>query len=406
MPNVFNYVFGFRATPLKFGVGATELLGKEAKKLGINSTLIITDSTIYETTDVIKRVTESLEKEGIKYDIWKELKGEPTEEDVINALDYAMKKDFDGFIGVGGGSSIDLTKIVDACYTYKPSSFKDYLAKPYGKGEAIPGPIKPLIAIPTTSGTGSETTRAAVIITENAKATAYDDFIMPRLAIIDPLNTITMPPKVTAGTGIDAFTHALEAYLAKPTHLIPPGSIVTGSNSLIDLISEKAIELVGKSLRVATWDGKNLDARSDMALAAYLAGIAFDSAGLHVVHSVGQAVGAIKGISHGISVGLFVPAFLEVVAPICPEKTARVAKLLGKDIKGLDKREAAFLASEAVRELLKDIGFPNGLSEFDVKEEEIPKFVEESIRRPRVNSPVAILPEVVEQIIRKTMKLW
>lgn len=406
MTNVFNYIFGFRATPLRFGVGATELLGKEAKKLGIKNALIITDSVIYETTDIIKRAATSLEEEGIRYDIWRELKGEPTEDDVNKTLDYVMGKEFDGFIAIGGGSSIDLAKIVDACHTHRPQSFKDYLAKPYGKGEALPGPIKPLIAIPTTSGTGSETTRAAVIITEGAKATAYDDFLMPRLTIVDPLNTVTMPPKVTAGTGIDAFTHALEAYLAKPTHLIPPGSIITGSNSLIDIIAEKAIELIGKSLRVATWDGKNLDARSDMALAAYLAGVAFDSAGLHVIHSVGQAIGAIKGIPHGISVGLFAPAFLEVIAPICPEKTAKVARLLGKDTKGLTEREIASLSSIAVKELLKDIGFPNGLSSFGIKEEEIPKFIEESIRRPRVNSPIAIIPEIVEDIIKKTMKLW
>ncbi|MCS7232506.1 MAG: iron-containing alcohol dehydrogenase [Synergistetes bacterium] len=406
MTTPFNYIFGFRATPLKFGVGATELLGKEAKKLGVKNALIIADNLVYEKTDVIKRAIESLEKEEIKYDIWKELKGEPTEEDVDKALDYVKGKDFDGFIGIGGGSAIDLTKIVDACYTHKPQSFKDYLAKPYGKGEPIPGPIKPLIAIPTTSGTGSETTRAAVIIVENAKATAYDDFIAPKLAIVDPLNTITMSPKVTAGTGIDAFTHALEAYLAKPTHLIPPGSIVTGSNLLVDIVSEKAIELIGKSLRVATWDGKNLDARSDMALAAYLAGIAFDSAGLHVIHSIGQAIGAIKGISHGISVGLFAPAFLEVVAPICPEKVAKVAELLGKRTRGLDKIEAAMLASEAVRELLRDIGFPNGLSEFDIKENDISKFVEESVRRPRINSPIAITPELAKNIITKSIKIW
>lgn len=406
MTNVFNYIFGFRATPLKFGVGALELLGKEATKLGVRSALIITDSTIYDKTDVIKKATSSLEKEGIKYEIWNELKGEPTEEDVNRALNYVANKDFDGFIGIGGGSALDLSKIVDACYTHKPESFKAYLAKPYGKGEAIPGPIKPLIAIPTTSGTGSETTRAAVIIVENAKATAYDDFLMPRLAIIDPLNMVTMPPKVTAGTGIDAFTHALEAYLAKPTHLIPPGSIVTGSNTLIDTIAEKAIELIGKSLRIATWDGKNLDARSDMALAAYLAGVAFDSAGLHVIHSIGQAIGAIKGIPHGISVGIFAPAFLEIVAPICPEKVAKITNLLGKDVKGLGKHEVAMLASQTVKDLLKDIAFPNGLSEFNIKEEEISKFVEESVRRPRVNSPIAIIPEIVEKIITKSMKLW
>ncbi|WP_167915894.1 hydroxyacid-oxoacid transhydrogenase [Thermococcus sp. LS2] len=407
MKFVFNNVFTLRNAPLKFGVGATNEVGTEAKRLGMTNILVITDKVIHEKTDIITKVQESLEKEGIRVDIWDNVEPEPSKDNIMECVDYAKDKNFNGFIGVGGGSSIDVAKVTDLLCTY-PADFMDYLPKPIGRGKPVPGPLKPLIAIPTTAGTGSETSHAAVVgLPElNTKAAFLSTFLIPSLAIVDPLNTITAPPGVTASAGIDALMHAIEAYTARPFYSMPKRSPYAGSNILTDLLAEKAIELIAKNLRVAVWNGDDLEARTNMALAAFLAGVSFENAGLHLPHAMAYPIAFRKHLPHGVTVGVLGPGFLKFIAPILPDKVARIAELFGKNIKGLSKREAALMASEALAELLRDIGFPNGLEALGIGRDEIPQMAKESMVRPWPASPIKYTPKEIETIYELSLHYW
>lgn len=400
-------IFTLRSAPLKFGIGARNDVGTEAKRLDMENVAVITDKTIHEKTAIITKVQESLEKEGVTVDIWDNVEPEPSKDNIMKCVDYAKDKNFNGFIGVGGGSSIDVAKVTDLLCTY-PADFMDYMPKPIGRGKPVPGPLKPLIAIPTTAGTGSETTPAAVVglPKQNTKSAFLSAFLLPSLAIVDPLNTITAPPEVTANTGIDALMHAIEAYTARPFYSMSKESPYTGSNPLTDLLAEKAIELIAENLRVAVWNRDDQEARTHMALAAFLAGASFANAGLHLPHAMAYPIAFRKHLPHGVTVGVSGPGFLEFIAPILPDKIARVGELLGKDIKGHSKREAALMAPEALAELLRDINFPNGLKALGIGRDEIPQMAEESMKRPWPASPINYTPKEIKTIYEQSLHYW
>ena len=209
-------VFVMENSPIKFGLGAMDEIGFDATRLGIRKALIFTDRHISEL-GLAERVRALLEEQGVKADVWDGVEVEPTDRSMEEAGEYARSKDWDGLIAVGGGSTIDTCKAANLLTCY-PAPLLDYINKPVGKGIAVPGPVRPLIAVPTTAGTGSETTAVAVthIVDQNVKAGVSHRLLRPALGVVDPLNTLTVPPEVTAAAGADILTHAIESYTTRP----------------------------------------------------------------------------------------------------------------------------------------------------------------------------------------------
>jgi len=409
-------IFTIKVAPAKIGIGATLELGFELKRRGAEKILVVTDKVISEKTDICQRLVDAVKSNGLKVDVWDGVEPEPSRHSMEEGISYAKREKYDAFVGLGGGSSIDTAKVINLYTTYPTDDFFDYIAKPTGKGKEIPGTLKPLIAVPTTSGTGSETTSVAVIDLPEYKLKVgiSHEYLLPTLAIIDPLNMITMPPSVTANTGMDALMHAIEAYTCKPYNTRPKPSspverpVYTGSNPITDAFAEKAIELIGKYLRKAVYNGHDIKARTGMAIAAYIAGIAFGNAGVHISHAIALAIGGKKKLPHGLCASITAPALLKFLAPIMPEKLTRIAELLGENTRNLSVHEAAYKASEAVKRLMKDIGFPNGLKDLSFSENDIPELADKTLRLKRLlaQSPRTITKNLMEEVLRESLKYW
>src|SRR5713101_2465436 len=240
-------VFVMEASPIKFGLGATDEIAYDARRLGLRRVLIVTDRHIGEL-GLPDRVRALLEEEGIKADIYDGVEIEPTDRSMEEAAEYARQRELDGLIAVGGGSALDTCKAVNLLTTY-PAPLLDYVNQPVGRGRPVPDPLKPLIAVPTTAGTGSETTAVAVthVLDQHVKAGVSHRLLRPALGIVDPLNTLTAPAEVTAAAGADILTHAIESYTtrpyhARPKHHPPDRPAYIGANPASDIWCEKAIE--------------------------------------------------------------------------------------------------------------------------------------------------------------------
>jgi alcohol dehydrogenase class IV len=275
----------------------------------------------------------------------------------------------------------------------------------------IPGPVLPLFCLPTTAGTGSEVSAAAVLTdTENQmKVSTLSNYLRPQVALIDPLLTVSCPPKVTADSGIDALTHAIEAYTAVDNAAFPlphgERSVYQGKTPLADAFAERAIALIGQHLRRAVKDGQDLEAREGMALAATLAGLAFSNAGVAVVHALEYPVGGATHCSHGAGNGLLLPYVMRFNLPARPKQFARIAELLGEDVRALGEGEAAERAVTAVEKLRADVGIPARLRDLGVTEGQLRGFAEKAFgvkRILRVN-PRAVSQEDLEGILRAAL---
>ena len=301
-----------------------------------------------------------LDEQGIKADVFDGVEVEPTDRSMEEAADYARTKEVDGFVAVGGGSAIDTGKAVNLLTCY-PAPLLDYVNKPVGRGVPVPGPLKPLIAVPTTAGTGSETTAVAVthVVAQHAKAGVSHRLLRPALGVVDPLNTLTVPPEVTAAAGADILTHAIESYTtrpydARPKHHPPDRPAYIGANPASDIWCEKAIEYVGRYLRRAVLNGMDVEARTHLALAANYAGIGFGNAGVHLPHAVAYPIaGLVRDyrpaatagghplVPHGMSVILTAPAAFRFTYPTSPERHLRAAELLGLPVRDSRRGRAA-----------------------------------------------------------------
>jgi len=413
--NANDVVFSLRMVPIKFGIGAAQETGFELHNLGVKKVLVITDKTISKETQILSNMKYCIEDAGIEVEVWDEVEPEPSSDSMKKAIRFASGGNFDGLIGLGGGSSIDTAKVVNLFTTY-PAEFLDYIAAPIGKDRPVPGKLKPLVAIPTTAGTGSETTGVAITdLTEPKTKSGFSSWhLLPSLAIIDPLNTVMMPPSVTANTGIDALMHAIEAFTARPYYTRPrPVSpenrpLYVGSNPVTDTLAEKAIELIGENLIVAIRNGTDINVRLNMSIASFIAGVAFGNAGVHIPHAMAYPVGGRKHIPHGVAVAVHGPAFLKFAALRIPEKLARVAGLLGENIDGLLAEDAALKASEALIKLMRKIDLPNGLEEFGFTEGDIPGMAKDCLRLQRLLaiSPFPVQEEDIAQIYKSSMRYW
>jgi len=342
-------VFVMENSPIKFGLGAMDEIGFDASRLGIKKALIFTDRHVAEL-GLSERVRNLLEEQGIKADVWDGVEVEPTDRSMEEAGEYARSKDFDGLIAVGGGSTIDTCKAANLLTCY-PAPLLDYINKPVGKGVPVPGPMRPLIAVPTTAGTGSETTAVAVthIVDQNVKAGVSHRLLRPALGVVDPLNTLTAPPEVTAAAGADILTHAIESYTTRPYHARakhhpPDRPAYIGANPASDIWCEKAMEYAARYLRRAVLNGLDVEARLHLALAANYAGIGFGNAGVHIPHAVAYPIaGLVRDyvpsgyrtrhplVPHGMSVILTAPAAFRFTFATSPERHLRAAELLGAE---------------------------------------------------------------------------
>jgi hydroxyacid-oxoacid transhydrogenase len=414
-------------TPTKFGFGATEELGYELKRLGLDRVVLVSDPNLVET-GLPAKIEKILADEGIDAEQYYDVGVEPTDVSFKKAIDFLKGKKFDSLVAVGGGSVIDTTKAMNLYGTY-PADLLDYINPPIGKGKPVPGPLKPLIALPTTAGTGSEATTVIVLdlLDLHVKTGISHFYIRPTLAIIDPLNTLSMPPMVSASCGMDVLTHAIESYTAVPfnTRIKPESPALRppyiGSNLIADLWSYKAIELGGKYLRRAALSPCDLDARYHMMAASTFAGIGFGNAGVHVPHALGYPIaGMIKNyyppdynatepmVPHGISVSVTAPECFRFTAPALSERHLQAAAALGSDICGIPLKEAGDCLAQALIDLMKDIGFPNGIGSLGYDEKDIPGLVEGAWKQQRLLtiSPRKPTQQDLAEIFRQSLVNW
>ena len=420
-------IFTIDTSSIKFGKGCTEELGFEAKRFEISKALIVTDKVVSKLP-FFKKALKSLEKENVKYSIFDRVSVEPTDTSFKEASQFAMDGDYDGIIAIGGGSSMDTAKGANLYSTY-PADFLDYVNAPIGKGKRVPGPLKPCICIPTTAGTGSETTGGSIFDLEemHAKTGLSDRFLRPSVGIIDPENIKTMPRMVAACSGFDVLCHGLESYTAKPfsTREKPkdPGErpAYQGSNPVSDVWSMRTIEVVSQNIVESINDPDNEEARESMMLAASAAGVGFGNAGVHLPHGMSYAVsGNVKEftpegypqekpiVPHGLSVILNAPAVFRFTASSNPEKHLKAASLLGVDTSSIQEKDAGNAIADKLIELLKMLGMPNGLSGLGYTEDDVETLVQGTLPQHRVTklSPIEVGPDELRMLFTNSLKLW
>jgi hydroxyacid-oxoacid transhydrogenase len=398
-------VFVMEASPIKFGLGATDEIAHDARRLGLKRVLIVTDPRIGEL-GLPDRIRALLEEEGIKADIYDGVEIEPTDRSMEEAATYARQRELDGLVAVGGGSALDTCKAVNLLTTYPA----------------------PLIAVPTTAGTGSETTAVAVthVLDHHVKAGISHRLLRPALGIVDPLNTLTAPPEVTAAAGCDILTHAIESYTTRPYNARlkyhpPDRPAYIGANPASDIWCEKAIEYVGKYLRRAVLNGLDLEARVQLALAANYAGVGFGNAGVHIPHALGYPIaGLVRDyvpsgyrtnhalVPHGVSVVVTAPATFRFTYAASPERHLRAAELMGVPTAGLSERDAREALPGALLALMRDVGIPNGLTALGYGERDVPDLLEGTLKQPRLLSgaPRAVGGTEIAAILHDSLHCW
>lgn len=350
-----------------FGQGTTAQAGTEAKVLGARKVLVVTDPGVVKA-DLLKYVTDSLSSAGLPYSVYSKVEPEPPARVVDEATRQFNEESCDFVLGIGGGSSLDVAKGV-SIVAGNEGRILDFAGM-----DRVNRPSVPKILMPTTSGTGAEITRALVVTDEetNTKSVVYSLYCLPEVAIVDPRLTFTMPPKVTADTGMDALVHAIETYVSM------------NASPFSDILAEKAIAWIGHYLPIACAKGSNEEARYYMSLAATVSGMAFASGGLGAVHGLSYVLGTRYHMPHGRSNAIMLPHVMRFNLPGAPVKYASVAALLGYDTEGLSVDEAAELSVEAVEVLLEKLAIPMNLDAYGIPKEDIPHLVEGGIKQSRL----------------------
>ena len=347
----------------RMGVGAVKKIGESAKFLGGTNALIVTDKGLFDL-GVADQIAELLAADGIKAVVFNGAEPNPTDLNVRAGLKTYRDNNCDMLVSLGGGSSHDCAKGIGIVATNN-GDIRDFAGI-----DTVPNPLPPFIAVNTTAGTGSEVTRFAVITNTDTHvkmifATAR---ITPTIAFNDPAMMVGLPAPLTASTGMDALTHAIEAYVAAL------------ANPVTDACAIAAIKLIVEWLPQAVGNGANLEARDKMAYAEYLAGVAFNNAGIGIVHAMAHQPGALLNKPHGVCNAILLPYGCEFNIIACPQKYADIAVAMGVNTAGLSTMEAAEKGIDAIRKLSQDIGIPSGLAEIGVKESDIPLLADNAIK--------------------------
>ena len=420
-------VFTMDTSSIKVGSGATREVGHDITHLGCRRIMVVTDPHLASKPPVEIAVA-SLKAAGLDAVLYDRVRVEPTERSFQDAIAFAADGGFDGFVAVGGGSVIDTAKAANL-YTTFPAPFLTYVNPPVGEGKPVPGRLKPLIAIPTTAGTGSETTGVAIFdFTElHAKTGIAHRALRPAIGVIDPDNTRTLPPMVAACSGLDVLSHAVESFTALPYSGRPapehPGlrPAYQGANPISDIWAVRAIDMVSKYLLRAVHDPSDDTARAQMLLAAAFAGIGFGNAGVHLPHGMSYPVsGMIKDyrpdgypvdhplVPHGMSVILCAPAVFRFTAPADPARHLDAARMLGVDVGGVPPEAAGELLSGTLVRLIRALELPNGLRALGYGPEHVDALVAGTLPQHRVTklSPRPAGEDELRRLFLDSMSLW
>lgn len=370
-----------------FGPGAREVLPQEIKRLGLHKAFVATDKDLIKF-GVADKVLKVLENAGIPYEIFSEIKPNPTVSNVKAGVEAFAKSGADFILAIGGGSSIDTSKAI-GIITNNPD-FSDVVSL-----EGVAPTRKksvPIIALPTTAGTAAEVTINYVITDEenHKKMVCVDPNDIPAIAIVDAELMYTLPKGLTASTGLDALTHAIE------------GLITKGAWEMSDMFEIKAIEMIARYLETAVFEPTNAEARNGMAVAQYIAGMAFSNVGLGVVHGMAHPLGAIFDIPHGVANALLLPVIMEFNAPAALSKYVDIAKAMNVYKDGMSREEAAKAAVEAVKALSVKVGIPQHLSELGIKEEDLPRLAASAIADVYTpGNPREVTEEIILELYKK-----
>jgi alcohol dehydrogenase class IV len=382
-----NEILHFRMSGrLIMGVGALEELPGAVCQLGAASALVVTDPGLVEA-GICAQVVRRLQNAGVRYGVFDGVEPDPRIEIVDQCVDKAREGGYACLIGLGGGSSIDIAKVTAVLLT-NGGEVRDYVGT--GKIEA---PGLATVMVPTTAGTGSEVTPIAVLsdAQEHLKKGIVSDHLYPDVALIDPALSASLPPRITAYTGVDALTHAVEAYTNKH------------AKQFIDTFALEAIELVGLHLRRAVEHGSDLNARAGMALASLYGGLCLGSVNTAAVHALAYPLGGSFAVPHGVANALLLPYVMRFNLPSSFERFSRIAAAFGEDVRGLPAQEAAGAAPEAVARLCEDIGIISRLRDLDIPEDAIDDMAASAMKVTRLldNNPRPVTPEDVRAIYRE-----
>lgn len=420
-------IFTLDTSSVKFGIGAMSEVGEDLQILGATKVMVLCDPNLVASSQ-FRMLKEILDSHTVEWQLFSELRTEPSLESFEAAAKFASQGEFNGFVAYGGGSTIDTAKVANLLCTY-PADIFEYVNAPIGQGKPIPGPLKPLIGIPTTAGTSSEITGVAIFDYKqiHAKTGISHRFMRPSLGIQDPNNTMELPPMVTACTGLDVLCHALESFTAlrfdsrdravgslqRPTY--------QGSTPVSDIWAKEAIKLVAENLVVAIREPSNIEARQNMMLAAVYGGMGFGNAGVHLCHGMSYPVSSLVRdyhapdyitdhaiIPHGMSVILTAPAVFRFTANADPSKHMTAAELLGADVTGISVADAGEVLAQKVIEIMQATGMPHGLEAVGYGPEDAEDLAESTLPQHRVTklSPRPATGSDLTRLFLESMRNW
>ena len=420
-------VFSMDASSIKFGRGATREVGADMKDLGARRVMVVTDPNL-TSSEPVAVTLDALKEEGIETALFDRVRIEPNDVSFKEAIAFAAEGDFDGYVAIGGGSTMDTAKVANLYTTY-PAEFLDYVNAPIGKAKPVPGQLKPLIAIPTTAGTGSETTGVAIFDYSemHAKTGIAHRALRPRLGIVDPENTRMLPRMAVACTALDVFSHAIESLTALPFEKreAPENPRMRpayqGANPISNIWAAQALEIGSKYMVRAMDDPDDDEARTNMILASTIAGVGFGSAGVTLPHGMSYPISGLvrdyrpEGypqdhalVPHGMAVILGAPAAFRFMAPGNPEMFLKAARLMGADTRGAATDDAGEIVAQAVIEVMKKAQIPNGLRAVGYTPEDVDALVEGVLPQHRVTklSPRPAKAEDFRQLFLDSMTIW
>ena len=423
----YETAFTMDTSSIKYGPGVTHEVGYDMVALGARHVMVVTDANLTESEPVAATL-QSLAEADVEATLYSGARVEPTDSSLKEAIAAAREGEHDGYVAVGGGSSMDTAKAANLYATY-PADFLTYVNAPIGEGRPVPGLLKPLIAIPTTAGTGSETTGVVIfdLLEMHAKTGIAHRALRPTMGIVDPQNTRTVPPIIAASTGFDVLSHALESLTALPFHQRPAPDhpllrpAYQGANPISHIWASQAIGMVAENIVRVVGHPSDDEARGQMCLAASFAGIGFGNAGVTLPHGMSYPVSGMvhayvpEGVRspfpivpHGMAVILNAPAVFRFTGPSNPDLHLYAAGLMGVDVENATPKDAGEILAQAIIDLMRRTGMPNGLSAVGYGPDDVDELVAGTLPQHRVTklSPRPAGAKEMRQLFLDSMTLW